>query len=91
MPQEGMTAREVEDLIWEKEGFRVIIRAKPDEIVGTYADQRKSSDTISLTKWEENRFSNIAKNYFYVIVDGRGGVSGHGRTLLRNLRASYMR
>lgn len=94
------TIKYVEGQIWRVEGFEVKIRysgpgpVKSRDVRGDrgnvpgypYKRARPNDDNVS--SWIEGRFRKTYSGYQVDVLDGNGKTA-HGRTLLRNLRATY--
>lgn len=83
-----MTVTEFEEVVWEIETIRLVIRADLNEEVGDYPYQNAADKTLSLTRWLQGRVQDQLEGYSVQVVDGYGE-QPHGRTALRNIRASY--
>lgn len=83
-----VTASELEDQIFDKEGIRVVIRCGKDEKFDSYDYKNKASATMSKNNWYMSRVKPILGEYEGEVVDGNGE-NVHGRTQVKNIRDSY--
>ena len=83
-----VTVKEFEQRVWEVEGVRLVVRAKPTEDVEHYGFERAFDDNRTLQVLLKSRIRPCIKNYKVQAVKGDGTLA-HTATKLRNLRASY--
>lgn len=84
----SVTASELEDQIFDKEGIRVVIRAGKDTRFPPYNYERKASATMSKNNWYMSRLKPLIGEYEGEIIDGSGDTP-HGRTQMKKIRDSY--
>lgn len=84
------TPRELEQIIYELEEVRVVIRAPTNAEIGVYPYSRKAAGNASITEWLQQRVAPASLGYEVAVIDG-GGAIPHGRTKMETLRASYIR
>lgn len=83
-----VTASELEEQIFDKEGVRMVIRAGKDTRFLPYNYERKASATMSKNNWYMSRVKPILGDCEGEIIDGTGDVP-HGRTQMKKIRESY--
>lgn len=84
-----VSAIELENQVFDKEGIRVIIRAPRNTMFEEYNFIKKAAANTSITDWYYNRLKPIlGDEYDADIIDGHG-VIPHGRTGIEKVRNSY--
>ncbi|AEO48680.1 hypothetical protein [Rhodospirillum rubrum] len=83
-----MTPREIEQMVFELEEVRIVIRASVNAELGDYEYSRKAAGSASITEWLQQRIYPIIEGYDVVVTDGTGAIP-HGRTKMETLRSSY--
>ena len=84
----SVTASELEEQIFDKEGVRIVIRAGKDTRFAPYNYKRKASETMSKNNWYMSRVKPILGDFEGEIIDGTGDIP-HGRTQMKRIRDSY--
>ena len=84
----SITASELEEQIYDREGVRIVIRAGKDTRFAPYDYERKASATMSKNSWYMSRVKPILGDYEGEVVDGTGDIP-HGRTQMKKIRESY--
>lgn len=84
----SVTASELEEQIFDKEGVRIVIRAGKETRFAPYSYERKASATMSKNSWYMSRVKPILGDYEGEIIDGTGDAP-HGRTQMKKIRDSY--
>lgn len=82
------TVQEFEEKVWEVEGIRIFIRAPENTQIKDYGYQNAASGGWSTSKWLEARVIPCLDGHTVNVVQGNGE-EPHGRTLVRNVKASY--
>lgn len=83
-----VTATELEEQIFDKEGVRVVIRSGKDATFPPYSYKNKASATMSKTSWYMSRVKPLLGDVEGEVIDGTGATP-HGRTQMKNIRDSY--
>lgn len=83
-----VSASELEEQIFDKEGVRIVIRAGKDERFTPYNYKKKASATMSKTNWYMSRVKPLIGDNEGEVVDGTGATP-HGRTQMQKIRESY--
>jgi hypothetical protein len=83
-----MKIAEFEQVLWDRDRVRVVIRAPAWQAVDAQGHTNAASETLSITEYIRVRVTDVIGNYECVIVDGRGLIV-HGRTKLGTVRATY--
>ncbi|MEW9045607.1 hypothetical protein [Stutzerimonas stutzeri] len=79
-----------EDLVFEVEQVRIVVRGNPRDLVQDYGYERKAAGNTSVTGWLETRvYPALEGKYSVAVVDGSGAIP-HGRTHMSKLRGSYL-
>lgn len=84
----SVTASELEEQIFDKEGVRIVIRAGKDTRFAPYNYKRKASETMSKNSWYMSRVKPILGDCEGEVIDGTGDIP-HGRTQMKKIRDSY--
>ncbi|MDF2608889.1 MAG: hypothetical protein K0R92_363 [Lachnospiraceae bacterium] len=83
-----VTASELEEQIFDKEGVRIVIRSGKEERFPPYSYKNKASATMSKNTWYMSRVKPLLGDKEGEIIDGTGDIP-HGRTQMKNMRDSY--
>jgi hypothetical protein len=86
----NVTASELEEQIFDKEGVRVVIRAGKDTKFPPYNYKNKASASMSKTSWYMSRVKPLLGEFEGEVVDGHGEMP-HGRTQMIKMRDSYQK
>ena len=84
----NVTASELEEQIFDKEGVRIVIRAGKDTRFTPYDYERRASATMSKNSWYMSRVKPILGNCEGEVIDGTGDIP-HGKTQMKKIRDSY--
>lgn len=84
-----MTVLEFEDAVWRIDEVLIRIRAPVDAEVDDYDYERRASLNMTVTSWLNWRLRPRLGDFQVSIIDGNF-MYPHGRTKMRNLRASYV-
>lgn len=82
------TVEEFEQKVWEIEGVRIFIRAPENTKVASYNYKNAAAGGWSTTKWLTTRVVPKLNGMGVNVVQGNGE-EPNGRTLIRNVKASY--
>lgn len=83
-----MRVWEFENAVWEIDNLRVVIRAPQAAQVQDFDWQNAADQNMSVTEYVRVRLTTRLGPYEAVITTGTGTIA-HGRTRIRNVRASY--
>jgi len=84
----SVSALELEEQIFAKEGVRIVIRTGKNAIFKPYNYKNKADARTNITNWYMTRVKPILGVFEGVIIDGNGDIP-HGRTQMQNIRESY--
>ena len=84
-----MTVLEFEEAVWRIEEALIRIRAPVHKEVGDYDFERQAGRNMSVTNWVNGRLRPRLGDLQVSIINGNF-MHPHGRTKMRNLRASYV-
>lgn len=85
----GITARALEEQIFDKEEIRVVIRDAGTSSFSDYPYSNRASVNTSLSDWKEKRLRPIIGDLEAVIINGEGLIP-HGLTSIEKVRKSYV-
>lgn len=83
-----MNANELEELVWQVEGVRVVLRVSSGHAVHAFEKKNAADETWTVNEWIEKRIRPLIADNECVVVAG-DGEEPHGKMLLRTLRQSY--
>lgn len=83
-----ISIQEFEEKVWELEGIRLIVRGQERGQVEDYEFQNAAQGGWSITKWITSRVAPRLNDYEAIVIMGNGE-EPNGRTLMRNVKASY--
>lgn len=84
----SVTASELEEQIFDKEGVRVVLRCGKDQKFPPYNYKNKADAKTSKTNWYMTRVKPLIGDVEGEITDGSGDIP-HGRTSMQTMRDSY--
>lgn len=84
-----MRPHELEQVIFDVDEIRVVVRASLSTDLDDYNYVRKAAGTVSLTDWLDQRIKPLLRGHDVAVVNGNG-VSPHGRTQIEKIRSSYV-
>ena len=85
-----MKVKEFEQKVWEVDKIRLVIRAPASEDVGDFVQKRASTETNTISEYEEDRLNKPLAGKEWVVINGSGEIVFRGTTL-RVVRATYDR
>lgn len=83
-----MKATEIENMVFELEEVRIVIRATWNQELGDFKYDRKAANTTSVSEWLDQRIRPLLNGHDVVVINGSGELP-HGRTRMDRLRQSY--
>jgi hypothetical protein len=83
-----VTVDEFQAKVWDIEAIRLIVKCEDAHMVDEYDFSNSAQQNWSVTEWLRNRILPRIGDYECIVIQGNGE-EPHGRTLLRNVRASY--
>jgi len=84
-----ITAKELEQQVFDKEEIRIVIRVPKDTRFDEYKYDRKAAVNTSITDWMNTRLKPLIGDSEAEVIDGSGR-NPHGRTLIEKVRDSYV-
>ena len=86
-----MNIRQFEEVLWNRDGVRVVIRAPTWANIPQPPAQTNAADKgMSITEYVRARVKAHIGDYEVIVIDGNGQ-EVHGRTRVARVRASYQR